>query len=93
MAARTSLSAAPTFGQKVEALVKAGYIAEKQKEFLIAVIEAGNASIHRGHAPAATDVNSAMDITETLLQAVYALSTAKRLRSTTPARKKPKASS
>jgi uncharacterized protein DUF4145 len=62
-----------SFAEKLEALQAAGYVGQKQREFLAAVLDAGSAAAHRGHRPTTRDLNYAMDIVENLLQAVYVL--------------------
>jgi hypothetical protein len=77
------------FAQKMKALREAGVIAVQQEKLLSAVLEAGHAAAHRGHVPSAKLLNSAMDITENLLQVVYVLDeAAEELRKSTPRREK-----
>jgi hypothetical protein len=55
--------------------------------FLDAALDAGSASIHRGHRPDAQQLNTVMDIVENLLQSLFVLEKATRhLRQATPVR-------
>ncbi|HEV2499569.1 MAG TPA: DUF4145 domain-containing protein [Terriglobia bacterium] len=75
------------FPKGVEALKERGLVSSKNAEFLATAIDAGSAAAHRGHRPDIRQVNTAMDITENLLQAVYALgSAAAELKKITPPR-------
>jgi hypothetical protein len=76
-----------TFREKLAALENKGFVGKQQREFLEAVLDAGNAAAHRGHAASAQELEFAMDIVENLLQAVYALGrAAKHIRGKTPPR-------
>lgn len=76
-----------TFKDKMSALEAQGVVSSKNREFLEAALEAGNAAAHRGHAAKSHEVNHVMDIVENLLQAVYALPKAtSALKATTPPR-------
>lgn len=77
-----------TFKEKLKALEIQGYIGSRNREFLAVALEAGNASVHRGHQFKTEEVNQVIDIVENLLQAIYILeSTVKKLKDATPPRK------
>jgi hypothetical protein len=76
------------FDQKLDALEKE-FITKKQREFLEAALDAGNAATHRGHCPTAKQLDQVMDIVENVLQQIYVLpNAAKELKMATPPRKK-----
>lgn len=78
-----------TFREKLEALEESGVVGHEQKEFLSAVLNAGSAATHRGHAPDRKQLSHAMDIVENMLQAAYILKeAADQLREATPPRKR-----
>lgn len=80
---------AGTFQQKLEAIEQQGFVGRKNREFLSAALEAGNAAVHRGHVADPEEVNHVMDIVENLLEAVYVLEgAAESLRKRTPPRPK-----
>ena len=75
------------FEQKLDSLVKQGFVSAKNRVMLAAALEAGHAAAHRGHSPSADEVNQVMDIVENLIQAVYVLNkTADELKKATPPR-------
>lgn len=77
------------FDQKLEALVTGDFITKKQRGFLEAALDAGNAAIHRGHLPTVADVNRLMNIVEGLLAQIYTLpGDGEELAKSTPQRKK-----
>lgn len=77
------------FDQKLEALVSGGFVSTKQREFLEAALDAGNAASHRGHCPTAGELNLVMDIVESVISQIYILpEAAARLKASTPPRKK-----
>ena len=77
-----------SFPEKLAALEKGGFVGQKQREFLAAVLAAGNAAAHRGHAASTQELEFAMDIVENLLQAIYALEgAAQHIRVKTPPRR------
>ena len=84
-----------TFEQKLKALVTEDFITKKQRMFLEAALDAGNAAIHRGHFPTVGDVNRLMNIVEGLLAQIYTLpGDGEELAKSTPQRKrKPKGNS
>ena len=78
-----------SFAEKLTSLERKGFVGQRQKDFLSAVLDAGNAAVHRGHAASAQELEYAMDIVENLLQAVYALEgAAQHLRVKTPPRQR-----
>jgi hypothetical protein len=77
------------FGQKLQALEAQGYVGRKNREFVSAALDAGNAAAHRGVAPDLADLNRVMDIVESLLESIYVLEeAAQRLHQVTPPRPK-----
>jgi Domain of unknown function (DUF4145) len=81
---------AGSFVEKLAVLEREGYVGQKQRNFLSAVLDAGSAAAHRGHTASEQGLEYAMDIVENLLQAVYALEgAAEHLREATPPRKRP----
>lgn len=60
-----------SFSSNLDALMNKGFIAESQKETLLAVIDFGSATIHRGFFPQFEDIESALDITEAVIAAIY----------------------
>jgi hypothetical protein len=60
-----------SFRAKLKALLDAGTISLSQEATLLAVIDAGNASAHRGFTPDADDIAKVLDVVEHLLSAVY----------------------
>ncbi len=60
-----------SFKEKIEKLQKDGYITTAEAQLIEAVIEAGNASAHRGYAPDSRDLNHVMDILEAILDKLY----------------------
>lgn len=78
-----------SFPEKLAALESGGVVGKQQREFLAAVLDAGSAAAHRGHAASARELESAMDIVENLLQAVYSLGkAAEHIREKTPPRQR-----
>ena len=76
------------FDQKLDALEKE-FITKKQREFLEAALDVGNAASHRGHRPTAKQLDQVMDIVENVIQQIYVLpSAAAELKKSTPPRKK-----
>lgn len=77
-----------TFKKNVAAFQNAGFLSEKHAQFLTTVIDAGNASIHRSWKPTREQLSTIMDITESILEAVYVLHpSAEKLATGIPARK------
>lgn len=78
-----------SFNAKLNAMQARGLIAIKQREFLEAALEAGNASAHRGHYPSSENLDHVMDILENIIAQVYVLPGAgKSLRRSTPKRRR-----
>lgn len=61
------------FSEKLAAMEEDGLIGSRNREYLEAALDAGNAVIHRGHHPDVSEVGIVMDIVESLLQTVYVL--------------------
>lgn len=60
-----------TFGKNIAEFAKQGFISEKQREILAAVLEAGHATIHRAYQPSDEDLETCVDIAESVMQSVY----------------------
>lgn len=60
-----------SFARHIEAFKQAGYLTPKQAESLEAILDAGHATIHRSWKPSSDDVNTLLDITESILAEVY----------------------
>src|SRR5205823_3528836 len=56
-----------TFKDKVDAFVVAGYLSVRQALNLQSILDAGHAAIHRGWEPTMNDVNTLLDITESII--------------------------
>ena len=77
------------FQEKLERLEKKGFVAKRNREFLLAMLDAGHAAAHRGYEPTQEQLTHVMDILENLLEAVYILEhVAETLKQTTPPRVK-----
>jgi len=76
------------FNQKLDALEIESFISKKQRAFLDAALDAGNAASHRGHCPTARELNLVMDIVESIIAQIYILPDAAiQLQKSTPKRK------
>jgi hypothetical protein len=60
-----------TFKEKVDAFQQAGYLSLRQAINLQSILDAGHATIHRGWEPTEKDVNTLLDITESIIATVY----------------------
>ncbi len=60
-----------SFADKLAEFQKAGFIAEKQTDFIMNTIDAGSASAHRGHRPETKDLSLLLDIAESLIETVF----------------------
>jgi Domain of unknown function (DUF4145) len=60
-----------SFGKNVDAFEKAGYVSRVQRESLVAILEAGHATIHRDFQPSRQDVVTLVDIAEHIVEAVF----------------------
>jgi len=79
------------FQQKLDALVAQDFITTKQRIFLDAALEIGNAAAHRAHIPTHIEINLLMNIVEGVLTQIYVLPEAGlKLKSKTPTRKRAK---
>ena len=80
-------SDAGTFKSKVDKFKNQGLITVAEEAQLLAAIDGGNASAHRGFVPDDEDLTTMLEITNRLLQAQYVLPAASnRLKANTPAR-------
>ena len=67
-----------------------GFISSKQRERLATILDAGHAAIHRAFNPSKEDLDTLMDITESVVETVYAHEEkTKLLQKRVPAKKKP----
>lgn len=62
-----------TFGRNVAAFRDAKLITDPQAEFLTTTLEAGHASTHRAWKPTTNQMEILMDLTESVIEAVYVL--------------------
>jgi len=60
-----------SFRNNLNNLEAAGFISKKQAEALGSIIEAGNATTHRGFEPSEEDLTTLLDIAESLYETVY----------------------
>ena len=74
------------FEQKLDRLVKAGYLSMQNRDILEAALEAGHAVVHRGHKPRTEDVNLVFDIVENMLQMLVLQKESEGLKKRTPKR-------
>lgn len=78
---------AGTFAQKVERLGAKGLLSNSERDRVLATIDVGNASAHRGHVPDRDDVETILVVCERLLESHFVLADAtRRLRTNTPLR-------
>lgn len=81
-------------GTNVKNFIAEGYIAPKHEDIFRLQIEAGHAGMHRKYVPSATDLDVLLNITESLVEAVYVHPhRAKKLKSIPPWQGKKKAKS
>ena len=59
------------FGKNLQEFLDRGWISMKKEEVLSKIIEAGHAATHRNFEPSTDDLNTLMDIAESLLADVY----------------------
>ncbi len=62
-----------TFSDNLKKFRSGGYISDIQHRALLAALELGHASIHRGHIPDDFELDTALDITENLVHLLYVL--------------------
>jgi len=60
-----------SFEGNLTKFTKQGFISDKQRTILDAVLEAGHATIHRSYQPSDEDLQTCVDIAESVLQNVY----------------------
>lgn len=60
-----------SFKHYIDKFQEAGYLSVRDSISLDTIIEAGNASVHRGWNPTVTDVHTLLDITESVVQTAY----------------------
>ena len=80
-----------TFAKNITEFTRQGFVSEKQRVILEAVLEAGHATIHRSYQPSGNDLETCVDIAEGVLQTVYVHpDKADELKRRVPTRRKPK---
>lgn len=60
-----------SFVKNLDAFESEGYLSVKQREIIEPILEAGHAAIHRGFHPGTEDVNTVIEITESLVATTY----------------------
>lgn len=60
-----------TFSKNLDAFQAQGFLSLKQREIIEPILEAGHATIHRGFNPSIEDVNTVIEITESLVETTY----------------------
>jgi len=60
-----------TFGNNLNAFQEAGHISPTQRDFLLTVLDAGHATIHRGFKPSRQELAIIVDIAENLVELLY----------------------
>lgn len=78
------------FQQKLDELVKQGYLSKQNRVTLDVALEAGHAVVHRGHMLKADDITLVFDIVENMLQPLVLKKKTEQLKKSTPPRKKSK---
>jgi hypothetical protein len=76
------------FQQKLDGLVKDGYLSKKNRDILETALEAGHAVVHRGHELQTDDVDLVFDIVENLLHTMVLQKESVDLKQRTPQRPK-----
>lgn len=78
-----------TFGKNAAEFGKLGYLSKKQLERLDAILDAGHATIHRAFEPSKADIITLVNLTEHIVETVYAHEgQVEKLKQRIPARKK-----
>jgi hypothetical protein len=85
----TTLGDIGGFKQKLDELVKQGYLSKQNRDTLEVALEAGHAVVHRGHVPKDDDVTLVFDIVENMLQTLVLKKKSEQLKDRTPKRSKP----
>jgi Domain of unknown function (DUF4145) len=60
-----------SFAKNISLFRQAGFISNSQESSLLAALELGHATIHRGHMPTDFQLQTAIDITENLIHSLY----------------------
>lgn len=60
-----------SFKKNLDEFCKQGYLSNKQAESIETILEVGHATIHRGFDPQSKDINTIIDITESLIATIY----------------------
>ena len=75
------------FEQKIDALDKSGYLGRRDRDVLVAALNAGHAVSHRGHIVTNDEAGHVMDIVENLLHADVLSESAGKLAASIPGRR------
>lgn len=80
-----------TFVKNLDEFQAQGYLSAKQREIIEPILDAGHAAIHRGFHPGTEDVNTVIEITESLVETTYVHSEkASKLKGRVPERNSPR---
>jgi hypothetical protein len=60
-----------SFAANVGAFKEAGYLSSHQQRILTTIIDAGHATTHRGWRPSIDDLNTLLDVAESIVEQVY----------------------
>ncbi len=60
-----------SFTSNLAAFQGKGFISERQRQTLETILEAGHAAMHRAYNPAPDDINTLVDIAESIVEGVY----------------------
>jgi hypothetical protein len=60
-----------SFAANLEAFSEGAYISLVQRDAMAEILDAGHAAMHRGYKPSVTDLNTALDIAEGIVLAIY----------------------
>jgi hypothetical protein len=76
-----------SFAANLDAFSKGGYISLVQRDAMADILDAGHAAMHRSYKPSVADLNTALDIAEGIVSAIYVhAEKAKSVASRVPAR-------
>lgn len=60
-----------TFGSNLDAFEASGHLSRQQRASIEPILEAGHAAIHRGFNPTTEDVNTVIDVTESIVESTF----------------------
>ena len=60
-----------SFAANLDAFSKGGYISLVQRDAMADILDAGHAAMHRSYKPSVADLNTALDIAEGIVSAIY----------------------